>query len=129
MTLTEKDVLNCEFAELVEIPWHEEISVTIFCGEDRFRCSCGAFYDKRHELLDHVEKSNPDYAADPRWVLREMVKRREWNNKMFSREIGIWDCGLIGDEDWKHYTKTDLILDTTGKLRNKAIEFLKEERS
>ena len=80
--------LNREFARLVGLCWHEYDTETLNC----IHCE---------KVMWRKDSNNPDYAADPRLVLREMVKRREWNNKMFSREIGIWDCGLIGDEDWK----------------------------
>ena len=113
---------NREFAELVEIPWHEEISVAIFCGEDRFRCSCGAFYDKRQQLLDHVEKSNPGLTADPRLVLREMMKREDWP-EFITALSGINTC-INGH----YFIRVDLILDTTGKLRDNVIEFLRKEK-
>jgi len=77
------------------IDWEEESEKKTF-----YLCNC------QHEKGDEL----PDYAADPRLVLREMMKRKEWIEFRWF----IDDCWV------------DLIvLDTTGKLRDLAIEWLK----
>uniref|UniRef100_A0A6H1ZZ56 Uncharacterized protein n=1 Tax=viral metagenome TaxID=1070528 RepID=A0A6H1ZZ56_9ZZZZ len=62
-----------------------------------------------------------DFVVDPRFVLREMRKREDWPEFAFKEMIfsNSGKCGI----------SLNYILDTTGLLRNKAIEFLKEERS
>jgi len=56
----------------------------------------------------HID--NPDYAADPRLVLREMAKRADF--KLF----------MDLDDD----IPIEYVLDSTGKLRDMAIEYLKK---
>ena len=75
----------------------------------------GAAYEERSS------KDNPDYAADPRLVLREMMKREDWLDFRL----------LMNRYSYDHLTciEIELILDPTGKLRDMAIEWLKGEKN
>ena len=92
---------NKRFAELVRVRWYPADPSKppeddwVFCG------------GKIWGALD-----NPDYAADPRLVLRVMMKREDW------RDFAEW--AFNGD----YQTLAEMTLDTTGKLRDKAIEWL-----
>ena len=99
MTPTEKDALNREFAELVGISPYESVF-----GNG-----------------DGVGKRPIDFAADPRLVLREMKQRKDWGKFVFV--VGEWPGAWTTQGSIVCY-----ILDTTGKLRDKAIEFMKEVR-
>ena len=98
---------NQEFHELIGKCWHEfhfprvgrhPWENCIHCGEVEWKCK------------------NPDYAADPRLVLRGMMAtkyRDDFYRKCLS---GLYPSDLV-----ERY-----ILDTTGLLRDAAIKFLKE---
>jgi len=69
-----------------------------------------------------------DYAADPRLVLREMMKKEDYFRFAFS---------LYNNLEWPAESEyqqilmqrsilIDYILDTTGKLRDAAIEFIEK---
>jgi len=71
-------------------------------------------------------EDNPDYATDPRLVLREMEKQGMLKEFL----VDIWDERIIA-HDTNLATALGvmvniiyLILDTTGKLRNLAIDWL-----
>lgn len=115
---------NKIFAELAGIPWDTH--------EGRY----GNF------------NKNPNYAADPRLVLREMRKRKDFNHflRYCNGTTGAVEGGEYAIFDVKYepsgrrerreehykYTKrisVSYILDETGKLRDAAIEFLKEEEA
>ena len=91
MTPTEKDVLNRELAKELGIP----------IG------------------IEHFPYCYPDFAADPRLVLREIdrLKKRESFINYLLRTENTWS---ILDMAF------DFMIDTTGIFRDKAIEFMKE---
>jgi hypothetical protein len=96
---------NKHFAELVgaEIDW---IGCTQFSGG-----VCDWAGEVSDTFCNDCIHATPlDYAADPRLVLREMRKREDWSR--FGREE-LYYMDLVG-----------LVLDTTGKLRDAAIEWL-----
>jgi len=65
-------------------------------------------------------EDNPDYATDPRLVLREMMKREDWRgSEGFANYLTI----ELGGRRFLDIP-LNLILDTTGKLRNLAIDWL-----
>jgi hypothetical protein len=72
---------------------------------------------------------NPDYAADPRLVLREMVGNGYWRQTY--GDGFVFKVGNFQKSDWSDNGNIpiDLILDTTGLLRDAAIKFLKERKS
>jgi len=110
--------LNREFAELVGIPRHEDTIANL----PDYGCLCGFTNSLRWVLEKHIlENPNLDYAADPRLVLREMAKREDWPE--FSERL-FW---YIADktEIIENFCEV-FILDTTGKLRDAAIKFMKE---
>ena len=108
---------NREFAELVGVQWHEQVSTK----EDGYGCSCGFLTYFGGMYSEHIrDNSNPDYAADPRLVLREIdrLKKRESFINYLLRTENTWS---IPDMVF------NLIIDTTGKFRDKAIRFMRKE--
>ena len=103
---------NREFHELVGLCWCEPE----YFDTDFDKCpKCGAIYSRGREFTKH-----PDYAAAPLLVLREMVKREDWPE--FLETIG----GQITIANkLTAWVFLDYILDTTGKLIGRAIDFLK----
>ena len=109
---------NRELHELLGHDWH----LIIYHAEspniiEYWSCSCDKTFTDYYLMKEHLKKNNPDYAADPRIVLREMRKREDW--RKFCMTIG--DIGL---NDWP-LIKVGYVMDTTGKLRDMAIEWLK----
>jgi hypothetical protein len=105
------------FAELAGICWHEitdGMDHQSYEGRVLYLCSCG---EEFHNGELHIEVSNPDFCADPRLVLEVMVKREDWGEFLY--------------ESGYYKTRTELIkliLDTTGLLAIKAIEFMEAKR-
>ena len=93
--------LNREFARLVGLCWHEYDTETLNC----IHCE---------KVMWRKDSNNPDYAADPRLVLREMMKREDWHKFI----------GRIEDSRPSWFVE-NYILNLTGKLRDAAIEFLR----
>ena len=104
---------NRELHELLGLCWHEIVAI----DRINYVCSCGKVY----KIDDKYACVNPDYAADPRLVLREMMKREDWFE--FVNEIGQMEQNEGSDMIYLIY-----ILDTTGKLRDLAIEWLKNNK-
>ena len=103
---------NKEFAELVGVCWHENEIKPCSVGSMRLPCSkCGS------------NDYNPDYAADPRLVLVEMMKRDDW--KEFIQWLFREYVSFEQIPYWLEY----FILDTTGRCRDAAIEFMREEKT
>ena len=108
--------LNRELHEEFGYCWHEwEWSSEN--GQGAWKCrKCGKLSLERND--------NPDYVADPRLVIREMMKREDWSAF----------CDQIGHSYATHETKAAAydyiylfyILDTTGKLAQLALDWLKE---
>lgn len=104
------DQINKRLAELVGIPWNEP-------WEELDECTgkveiCGKY-------------DNPDFCADPRLVLREMMKREDW--RLFSMVKGFWNVHrhpVATPTYTDAYLNVDDILDTTGKLALAAIAYL-----
>ena len=109
---------NKELHELLGLHWHEYMwkDDDTIPGGGLFECGCG---HKTH--FQWSFKINPDYASDPRLVLREMMKREDWESFQEEVCIGVGEGGM-----WSWGFHADLILDTTGKLRDLAIRWLKE---
>ena len=98
---------NRELHELLGLCWHETKADT------PWKCSkCGMGMS----LVVY-----PDYAADPRLVLREMRKRDDWIDFQNWCFVGVTEL----DGNVCYGVPIDLALDTTGKLRDMAIEYLK----
>ena len=111
MTPAEKDALNRALCKELGQCWHEYDTETLNC----IHCK---------KSMWRKDSNNPGYAADPRLVLREMMKREDWDS--FCDYIGYLDFSEDGYP--LRYVRMDYILDTTGKLRDAAIDFLKEAR-
>jgi len=105
---------NRELAELLGLCWHERITSRL--------CNCG-FIPTGFEIIEnHISYNNPDYTSDAGKVqlLREMEKREDWLN--FLNKVG-----LGGGYRRRLSIYIEYILDTSGKLRDAAIEFLKNK--
>ena len=112
---------NREFAGLAGC-WHEILDCNHPAREWYKTCLCGEHFNSNKEAEEHIINNSPDYVADPRLVLREMMKREDWDS--FCDYIGYLDFSEDGYP--LRYVRMDYILDITGKLRDAAIEFLKE---
>ena len=103
---------NRELHEFLGLCWHSPAAPSMsHIGS--------AICKKCKQWLD----ANPNYAADPRLVLREMIKKRGgkgWIN--FIDEIGQMEYDKETDT-----IRVSLILDATGKLRDAAWEWLRKE--
>lgn len=123
---------NRRFAELAGILWHErvhqELSKQI---SNTWRCSCGRNFGCPHGLRVHIgqsNKTNPDFISDPTKALEVMRKRGDWPE--FARQISCIPYKIathvdiidLHDCDWA--IPIGYILDRTGLLVDKAIEFL-----
>lgn len=96
---------NRRLAELFGICWIDVNNL-----DDEGIClKCGKAYESH---------SNPDFAADPRLVLREMMKREDW--MYFHESIGCLDP----EHRYLDAVLIDYILDQTGLLRDRAVEWL-----
>ena len=111
--MTNQDI-NRRFAELVGLCWHEWVA----SYSQRICKHCGY----RVSASDYGP-ANPDFISDPRLVLREMMKRKDFLE--FSRDK--LDCPWEDDRVYWNYVHTDYILDTTGLLAMAAIEWLEKE--
>jgi len=91
--------INRELAELLGLCWHEPIPD--IC------CKCGS-----------REPFNPDFTTDPGKIelLRLMMKRDDWPK--FAHYVGTHNGAF----------PLDLITDTTGRLAQAAVEWLRKER-
>ena len=98
---------NRIFAELVGLCWHE----TIYADDYYSHCSCG-------EVIPFGKSKcqNPNYATDPRLVLREMKYKTNFQEFL--------DALMVNAEPNFGMIKVDYILDLTGKLRDAAIKFM-----
>lgn len=109
---------NKRFAELCGICWHEIIRR----DENTKVCSCGEDYSLFDDYV--CGRKNPDFAADPRLVLREMMKREDW--LMFIQAVG--DVHRFNEKssdfEWKEMIPVEYMTDTTGLLRDRAIEWM-----
>jgi hypothetical protein len=107
MTIEEKNREVCEMLGC----WHEFNDVP---GD--FICSCG----DDHRVTNMPQ--NPNFIKDLVSLLREMMKREDWRE--FSEQIGLWHW--VSDKTpAEHLVRTELVLDTEGKLLCAAYEFLK----
>ena len=112
---------NREFAELVGLCWHEWEWDS---NRRYFTCM------KCPKLGGRTRQVNPDFAVDPRLVLREMAKREDF--PLFMARLMYVDDNVEGI-DWDHnidigyFIDSNGELETTGKLVKDAIKFLKEK--
>lgn len=108
--------INRRFVELLGPPlcWHEEVESHDFGMDGYSVCSCGE---------EDCYKPNPDFIADPRLVLVEMMKREDW--KEFVETAGVWSNRTTGM--MSEHILIDYILNTTGLLVTAAVEWLERE--
>ena len=114
---------NKELHELLGLCWHE---VENGCVKNYATGQVVLYCTKCKRTIKICENDmlNLDYAADPRLVLREMMKQEGWVEFQSWCFIGV----LNFDDSLCYGVPVDLILDTTGKLRDIAIEWLKDIR-
>ncbi len=106
---------NRRFAELAGLCWHEPQFVTLG-GITKHKCK------KCLKVVRHIG-FNPDFAADSREVLKVMREGKDFHKWIAKMN------GLSLDEDGTlidNAIPVGLILDTTGKLRDAAIEWMEE---
>lgn len=105
-----------ELAGLLGICWHQiEIDIPLIS------CSCGQVWHGSvdvKEANNHISR-NPDFR-DPRVVLREMRKRKDWYKFLLS--IGGFNCYR---QETEEMIPMKYILDDTGMLAKKALEWLR----
>jgi len=118
---------NREFHELLGYCWHEWTWSfdDLDTGVGSWKCKkCGEIVG-----IQKVMESSLDYAADPRLVLREMIRINKWYEFWawdFDKDYPPDDFGgviMCGEQFLSRIE--DYILDTTGKLRDLADNWLK----
>jgi len=119
---------NQEFHELLGYCWHE---IDGTCVYHRITKVSVVWCKKcKHSIsINNNTTINPDYAADPRLVLREMIRINKWYEFWawdFDKDYPPDDFGgviMCGEQFLSRIE--DYILDTTGKLRDLADNWLK----
>ena len=102
------DAINKEFHELLGRCWHEKDDVQYW------KCKkCGGGMS----LVIY-----PNYADDPRLVIEVMMERKDWIKFLQY----ITNHCLSGYAAINNFTR-DLITDRTGKLRDLALEWIKQK--
>ena len=117
---------NKELHELLGLCWHEVVPGTQLWLQTSNRMSfvCSKCRER------YIESFCLDYAADPRLVLREMAKRKDWDH--FFENVLVNHTHLsvnsipVDSSIQLMLFPLYLIIDTTGKLRDIAISWLKE---
>ena len=118
----DKNSKNREFHEF----FHRD--VTNYDSGDVHKCLCGKKYymsDAGTKAFEEHLNNVPDYAADPRLVLREMMKREDWDR--FVEYIYHKQPSDINRLSPYAELVFNYIPDTTGKLRDVGIEFMREK--
>ena len=111
---------NREFAELVGLRWYPAKSVSLDPNDRLFCGKCGQYVHQ-----EQIDSAVPDYASDPRLVLREMMKREDF--PLFMARLMYMGDSVEGI-DWDHNIDIDYILDTTGLLALAARDFMRKEK-
>jgi hypothetical protein len=109
--------LNRELYEALGYCWHEKHAE--YNGE--IACTCWATFRSEEEFTLHCKSSNTDYVADPRLVIREMMKKGLL--KRFLSSIGTTtNLDALGK------MSSLIAIDTTGKLAQLALDWLREQK-
>ena len=110
--------LNRELHEALGYCWHDWHR-----GGKEYTCTCGITFDSLSDLAQHCKEPIPDYVAAPRLVIREMDK---WDkahhthpDERFINNLGCMEYEVVS---------VDLILDTSGKLAQLALDWIKEQK-
>uniref|UniRef100_A0A6H1ZKS3 Uncharacterized protein n=1 Tax=viral metagenome TaxID=1070528 RepID=A0A6H1ZKS3_9ZZZZ len=111
---------NREFAELVGLRWYPAKSVSLDPNDRLFCGKCGQYVHQ-----EQIDSAVPDYASDPRLVLREM----ERIGKLEAFIVTLIYTPESNPEtiDYDGLIPVEYILNLTGKLRDAAIKFMKEK--
>jgi Zn-finger nucleic acid-binding protein len=113
---------NRELHELLGKEWHESTPEIRRCrGVDLDTGEIG-----NCRITSDLADNNPDYAADPRLVIRGMEEKGlldefVWHTNDYYRIKEEYEFS----ERMDFVVRTEYILDTLGKLRDLAIEFLR----
>jgi len=117
--------LNRELHEAFGHCWHEKDIKFNFPMPTLWQCKCGICFQSFEDLINHIAQSNPDYVADPRLVIREMEKRKDYG--MFI----LFIYSKLPSKDNNNPDIEDLLeliaIDTTGKFAQLALDWLKGE--
>jgi hypothetical protein len=110
---------NKRFAELAGICWHElkfnnDLDI---CA----RCSCGKEFRWLPFAYEHEITANPNFCPNPLLVLEVMLKRADW-----PKFISWLFDEYVAFEQVPFWIER-YILDKTGKLAIKAIEWMEKE--
>ena len=114
-----------EIVEALGGKWHSHISQKFMDEDNYFGCSCGNFFPSFVAIKQHIGRKNPDFTSDAGKVqlLRELSKREDWHEFIcYMIPVKNYDSYILSAIDIVKY-----ILDTTGKLRDQAIKWLREE--
>ena len=110
---------NRELHELLGLCWHEVTDTYPLDPSGSQHCNTCEEY-----ITDKNPHENPNYT-DSRLVLRKMVKREDW--LIFSEKL--WKCNeSYCPQLILAYFIEGYVLDTTGKLRDIAIKWLKRKK-
>ena len=101
---------NRELNELLGLCWHSPVAPAMSHVGGSVCKKCKQRFD-----------ANPDYAADPRLMLREMAKRKDCCDFLLRANALAGKHTLIGD-----LIHIDYMIEDTGKLRDQAIGWLKD---
>ena len=105
---------NQRFAELAGLEWHDIEPPNNQCL--MYRCTCGADFGMPLDAIQHQNKNNPDFTD-----AREVLKVMEGKNTLSS--FLLW----LSKDESVNRIHVHLVLDTTGKLRDLAIEWMEKE--
>jgi hypothetical protein len=107
--------INKRFAKLAGICWHKPSKPEYCDGSLGGRCKI-------------IRDDNPDFCGDPRLVLEVMMKREDWYYHVGRTKYGfLLSLFKYHQEDVEGAVSSMLknyILDTTGLLAMKAVEFM-----
>jgi hypothetical protein len=110
------------FAELAGIPFH----ILFYDYEKRqWLCPCTIKPITFEETVNHY---NLDFCDDPRLVLEVMMKREDWSE--FISSVGIVHNGILPYDEHEgayFYIDFEFMINTTGLLALKAIEWMEEK--
>jgi len=110
--------LNQELHEALGYCWHGLVSIN---ENGDLVCSCGRGFYTEANFDYHIKECNPHYVADPRLVIREMMKKGLL--KRFLSSIGTTtNLDALGK------MSSLIAIDTTGQLAQLALDWLREQR-
>ena len=126
---------NKELCGLLGICWHEIIvqaSDDINFTLNKTYCSCGKAFRYDSDYFKHTKESNPEFTTPEGIVqlLGIMRERKDWD-KFAQKYLHLKMLHFFPDGTNRadYEISINYILNTTGKLRDAAIEFLKDRKA